>query len=133
MSTPKHRRNFRPVKLLLVAAIVAIRLVVPAASKAQDVSWASQAHATPLTNVSANALSQGRTNGPMALGGFTSQSWPVVFELARGAKMVTVVGVGLDVTCTSATNSRSRTPGSSWTSPRTASFTRPSRSRRWGT
>ena len=101
MSTPKHRRNFRPVKLLLVAAIVAIRLVVPAASKAQDVSWASQAHTTPLTNVSANALSQGPTNGPMALGGFTSQGWPVVFELGRGGKMVTVVGVGLDVTCTS--------------------------------
>jgi hypothetical protein len=99
VSTRKHGRGFRPVKLLLVGAIVAIRLVVPGPSKAQTVSWASQAHAAP--NVSANALGQARTNGAVALGGFTSQGWPVVFELGRGGKMVTLVGVGLDLTCTS--------------------------------
>jgi hypothetical protein len=101
VSTLKQRRKHRGVKLLLIGAVVAFKLVAPGASRAQDVSWASQPHAAVTTNMSARASAQGEIKAGTILGGFTSQGWPVVLELARGGKSVILGAAGLDVTCTS--------------------------------
>lgn len=70
--------------LLLVAAFVAIRILVPQVSNA-EVSHPAQ-----------------RLSGSdMALGGFTAQGWPVVLELGNGGNLVTRAAAGLDMTCTS--------------------------------
>jgi hypothetical protein len=36
-----------------------------------------------------------------ALGGFTSQRWPVVLDVATNGRSIAPIGVGLDMTCTS--------------------------------
>ena len=100
MSTHEYRRRTRRLGLLIGAALVAITIAGLAASKAQALTWGFTTEPTPRVNVSANALTQGPTSA-VALGGFTSQGWPVVFELGRGGKLVTLVGTGLDMTCTS--------------------------------
>jgi hypothetical protein len=87
--------------LLLGAAFVAITIAGLAASEAQALTWGFTTEPAPTANVSANALAQGPAGSAVALGGFTSQGWPVVFELGRGGKLVTLVGAGLDLTCTS--------------------------------
>ncbi|MGZ4184502.1 MAG: hypothetical protein ACXVUE_01530 [Solirubrobacteraceae bacterium] len=102
MSTLNHRRKIRRVRVLVVGAFVAIRLLVPGAARAQDVSWASQAHGADVaTDISAHASSQGVLKSGMVLGGFTSQAWPVVFELAHGGRLVILGATGLNLTCTS--------------------------------
>src|SRR5262249_34365808 len=55
---------------------------------------------TVATNIAAHtaALSP---RGAVALGGFTSQGWPIVLELGRGGKSVNVAATGLDMSCTS--------------------------------
>jgi hypothetical protein len=102
VSNLNHRRRVRRFKLLVVGAFVAIRLLVPGAARAQPVSWVSQAHdAAVATDISAHASSQGVLKSGMVLGGFTSQAWPVVFELAHGGRLVILGATGLNLTCTS--------------------------------
>lgn len=102
MSTLNYRWRSRWVKLLLAGGLLAIGLVVPGASKAQELGWASQAHARALTmNISTHATAQGVIQPGVVLGGFTSQGWPVVLELARRGKLVIIGATGLDMTCTS--------------------------------
>jgi hypothetical protein len=101
VSTHEYRRGTWRMGLLLVAAFVAITIAGLAVSKAQALTWGFNTEPAPTPNVSANALAHGPTSSAVALGGFTSQGWPVVFELGRGGKLVTLVGAGLDLTCTS--------------------------------
>lgn len=102
MSNMSSRRKVRGVKLLVVGGFVAIRLLVPGAARAQDSSWTSQGHgAAVATDISAHASSQGVLKSGMALGGFTSQGWPVVFELTHNARLVIIGATGLNLTCTS--------------------------------
>jgi hypothetical protein len=102
VSSLNRRRKFRAVKLLLVGAFVAIRLVVPGASKAQDVSWASHTQAADAaTGMSPHADALGAIRPGVTLGGFTSQGWPFVLELSRSGKLTIEAATGLDMTCTS--------------------------------
>lgn len=78
MSTHQTGRRIRRIGLLLVGAFVAIMIAGIGTSTAQ-----------------------GLTRGGVALGGFTSQGWPVVLELGGAGKLVTQTAVGLDMTCTS--------------------------------
>jgi hypothetical protein len=87
---------------LLGAAVLAIGIAIPDSSKGEVVnSLVPAVPATVTTSISAHTAGQGLTRSAVALGGFTSQGWPVVFELGRGGKLVTLVGAGLDLTCTS--------------------------------
>lgn len=90
------------VKLLLVGAVAAIRLIGPGASKAQDVSWASHARAAGVrTDMPAHADALGVIRSGATLGGLTSQGWPFVLQLSRTGKLVIVAATGVDMTCTS--------------------------------
>lgn len=92
----------RAVKLLLVGAVVAIRLIGPGASKAQDVSWTAHTRAASVpTGMPAHADALGVIRSGVTLGGLTSQGWPFVLELSRTGKLVIVAATGLDMTCTS--------------------------------
>jgi hypothetical protein len=51
--------------------------------------------------LAADARAQGLPKSMVALGGFTSQRWPVVLEVARGARRIPVAATGLDLTCSS--------------------------------
>lgn len=99
MSTHEYRRAIRRTGLLLGAAFVAITIAGLAASNAQALAWATAAKSATTPSVSANALAQGLPKSMVVLGGFTSQRWPVVFDIARGAKQIPVAAVGLDLTC----------------------------------
>lgn len=101
MSTHEYRQGFRRVGLLLGAAFVAITIAGLVVSKAQALTWGATAKSVPTTDITARTASQGPAKGAVALGGFTSQGWPTVFELGRGAKLVTLVAAGFDLTCTS--------------------------------
>jgi hypothetical protein len=84
VSSLNRRRKFRAVKLLLVGAFVAIRLVVPGASKAHDVSWESHSQAADVaTDMSPHVDALGGVRSGLTLGGLTSQGWPFVLELSR--------------------------------------------------
>jgi hypothetical protein len=50
---------------------------------------------------SAQGLAGGPSSSTTALGGFTSQGWPVVLEVARGGRLVAVAATGLELTCSS--------------------------------
>jgi hypothetical protein len=99
VSNLNRRRKVRRVKLLVVGAFVAIRLLVPGPAEAQDATGTYHGHVA--TRVSAHASSQGVLKSGMVLGGFTSQGWPVVFELSRAGRLVILGATGLDLTCTS--------------------------------
>jgi hypothetical protein len=102
VSDMNRRRKVRRVKLLVVGACVAIRLLVPGAARAHEVTWRSRAHGAALvTDISTHASSQGVLKSGMVLGGFTSQGWPVVFELTHNRRLVILGATGLDLTCTS--------------------------------
>src|SRR6478736_4399340 len=49
--------------------------------------------------VSTREYRRGIRRTGLFLGGFTSQRWPVVFDVARGAKRIPVAAVGLDLSC----------------------------------
>jgi hypothetical protein len=99
--THEYRRGIRHAGLLLGAAFVAITIAGLVVSKAQALTWGAAAEPVPTANITARTASLSPTKGPVALGGFTSQGWPVVFELGRGRKLVTLVAAGFDLTCTS--------------------------------
>lgn len=99
MSTYEYRRGIRRTGLLLGAAFVAITIAGPAASRAQAQSWATAAKPATTPSLSADALAQGLPKSMVVLGGFTSQHWPVVFDVAGGAKRIPIAAVGLDLTC----------------------------------
>ena len=102
MSTHEYRWGNRRLGLLLGASLLAIGIAVPNNSRAEVVNWRVPAvPATVTTSASAHTAGQGLARSAVALGGFTSQGWPVVFELGRGGKLVTLVGAGLELTCTS--------------------------------
>ena len=86
-------------RLLLVAACIAIRIVIPGESKAQAPNW--EAPKKVPTNVSADATFQTLPKPGAALGGFTQQGWPIVLEIGRGAKQIIVAATGLDLVCSS--------------------------------
>jgi hypothetical protein len=81
VSAQKHGRRFRRLRLFAAATCLAGSIAVPAAS------------AKP---TAPSPLLAGR-----ALGGFTTQGWPVVLEIAPGARLVTVAAAGIDMTCMS--------------------------------
>jgi hypothetical protein len=101
VSTHEYRRGIRHIGLLLIAAFAAITIAAVAVSKADALSWGTAAKAVPNTNSSARTAAQGPNRGAVALGGFTSQGWPIVLELGRGGKLVTVAAAGMDMTCAS--------------------------------
>lgn len=101
MSTHEYRRGIRRAGLLLGAAFVAITIAGLVAANAQALTWGGAATRVPNANITARTASQSPAKGAVALGGFTSQGWPVVFELGRGGKLVTLVGAGFDLTCSS--------------------------------
>lgn len=73
--------------------------VAPAQGRAAPISQAmlmSQAiRITPLPKQTA------QTAAGMTLGGFTSQRWPVVVDVAKDGRRITQVALGLDMNCTS--------------------------------
>lgn len=73
--------------------------VAPAQGRATPISRAtlvSQAiRLTPLPKQTAP------TPAGMTLGGFTSQKWPVVVDVAKDGRRITQVALGLDMNCTS--------------------------------
>jgi hypothetical protein len=98
----KDRRRSRWVRLLLIAALVAVKLAVPGASKAAPLTWAPAAQAADVTNnVASQTAGQGLPKSNAALGGFTEQGWPVVLEVNHGGNRVAVAATGLDLTCSS--------------------------------
>ena len=99
MSTHEYRRGIRRTGLLLGAAFVAIAIAGLAASPAPALTWNTAAKSATTPSVSADALAQGLPKSMVVLGGFTSQRWPVVFDIARGAKQIPAAAVGLDLTC----------------------------------
>jgi len=99
VSTYEYRRGTRRAGLALGAAFVAIAIAGLVASSAQALSWGTAAKPATAPTVSADALAQGLPKSMVVLGGFTSQRWPVVFDVARGAKRIPLAAVGLDLTC----------------------------------
>jgi hypothetical protein len=97
--THEYRRGIRRTGLLLGAAFVAITIAGLAVSKAQALAWGTAAKPATTPSVSADALAQGLPKSMVFLGGFSSQRWPVVFAVARGAKQIPVAAVGLDLSC----------------------------------
>lgn len=97
MSTHEYRRRIRWGLLL-----IAITIAVPGASKAEAVNWrVPAARSTVTTNASARTAAQGLPKSMVALGGFTSQRWPVVLMVARGGTGIRLAATGLDLTCSS--------------------------------
>lgn len=99
MSTYEYRRGIRRAGLLLGAALVSITIASLGASQAQAVAWRTATTAVATPSVSADALAQGLPKSMVVLGGFTSQRWPVVFNVAGAGKRIPVAAVGLDLTC----------------------------------
>jgi hypothetical protein len=101
VSTHEYRRGIRRTGLLLVAAFVAITIAGLAAAKAHALTWGAITKPTVTPSVSTDVVTKGLPKSMVALGGFTSQRWPVVFEVAHGGKQIPIAAVGLDLNCTS--------------------------------
>jgi hypothetical protein len=94
-----HNRNPGWLPVVAVAGVLAGSMAAISNVSATPRSGRA-AMQTTTARIATNELASLPSAGNV-LGGFTSQGWPAVVEISKNGKRIEVVGIGLDMSCTS--------------------------------
>jgi hypothetical protein len=84
----------------IISVITVTAAVMAAGASAQTTSGITAATTPGITVPRAGIANASTPAAGMVLGGFTSQGWPAVLDIAKNGNRIRVIGVGLDMKCT---------------------------------